>query len=76
VEVAALDEELGRQAGVLLGRSRRSDVIDAALLLLARDGDEVLTSDPGTCSTFRLPLACTSTWCRCNRGTGSLRLVG
>lgn len=47
VEVVALDEGLGRRVGLLLGRSGRSDVVDAALLLLARDGDEVLTSDPG-----------------------------
>ncbi len=45
LEVAALDEELGRRAGVLLGRSRRSDVVDAALVLLASDGDWILTSD-------------------------------
>jgi hypothetical protein len=44
---SSLDVELGRRAGLLLGRGRRSDVIDAALVLLARDGDIVLTSDPG-----------------------------
>jgi hypothetical protein len=27
-------------------RSRSTDVIDAALALLAQDGDEILTSDP------------------------------
>ncbi|HUR75728.1 MAG TPA: hypothetical protein VMZ00_15715, partial [Sporichthya sp.] len=42
----ALDDDLGRRAGVLLGRARQSDVIDAALILLAHDGDEVFTSDP------------------------------
>lgn len=46
LEVAALDEAAGRQAGVLLARAARSDVIDAALVLLASDGDEILTSDP------------------------------
>lgn len=46
VEIAALDEALGRRAGLLLGRSGASDVVDAALVLLAMDGDEVLTSDP------------------------------
>ena len=46
VVVAALDEELGRAAGVLLARAGASDVIDAALVLLASDGDEILTSDP------------------------------
>ncbi len=47
IEVSALDDELGRQAGVLLGRADRADVIDAAVVLLARDGDEIYTSDPG-----------------------------
>ena len=46
LDIAALDETLGRTAGILLGRSRRSDVIDAALVLLAEDGDLLLTSDP------------------------------
>ena len=46
VFVAALDEELGRAAGALLARAGTSDVIDAALVLLVMDGDEVLTSDP------------------------------
>ena len=45
VEVVALDSELGRRAGMLLVRSKTSDVIDAALALLANDGDEILTSD-------------------------------
>ena len=47
VDVQALDDELGRQAGVLLGAARRADVIDAAVVLLAGDGDEIFTSDPG-----------------------------
>jgi hypothetical protein len=47
VEVHPVDDALGRHAGVLLGRARRSDVVDAAVVLLARDGDEVFTSDPG-----------------------------
>lgn len=45
-EVIALDEDLGRRAGVLLGRARQADVVDAAVVLLAKDGDEILTSDP------------------------------
>jgi hypothetical protein len=44
--VEPLDEALGRRAGVLLGRARATDVVDAALVLLARDGDSLLTSDP------------------------------
>jgi hypothetical protein len=47
VEVEPLDEELGRRAGTLLGQTGGRDVIDAAVILLARDGDVVLTSDPG-----------------------------
>jgi hypothetical protein len=47
IEVYPLDDELGRRAGVLLKRSGTSDVIDAALVLLAEDGDEIITSDPG-----------------------------
>lgn len=47
IEVVALDEDLGRRAGVLLGKSRSADVIDAAVVLLAIDGDEIATSDPG-----------------------------
>ena len=40
-----LDEALGRAAGELLRTTRRSDVIDAALVLLAADDDVILTSD-------------------------------
>lgn len=46
LDIEALDAELGRRAGALLARSRSADVIDAALALLAQDGDEILTSDP------------------------------
>lgn len=45
VRIAALDESLGQRAGLLLGRARRADVMDAALVLLASDGDTILTSD-------------------------------
>ncbi|MBA3462299.1 MAG: hypothetical protein H0T46_20220 [Deltaproteobacteria bacterium] len=44
-DVVPLDEELGRRTGVLLGRTRRTDAIDAALILIASDGDTVVTSD-------------------------------
>lgn len=47
LEVVGLDEALGRRAGVLIGRARMADVIDAALVLLATDEDWLLTSDPG-----------------------------
>ncbi len=45
VDVRALDEDLGRLAGQLLGASGGSDVIDAALVMLSSDGDEVVTAD-------------------------------
>jgi hypothetical protein len=45
VEVVPLDDALGRRAGVLLGHVRKKDVVDAALALLAKDGDEILTAD-------------------------------
>lgn len=45
IDVRALDETLGRLAGELLARSGTSDVIDAALVLLAVDGDDIITSD-------------------------------
>jgi hypothetical protein len=46
VAVTALDDRLGRQAGILLARSGLSDAIDAAVVCLAGDGDDILTSDP------------------------------
>lgn len=46
VEVVALDDVLGRRAGALLARSGSDDVMDAAVVLLAGDGDSILTSDP------------------------------
>lgn len=52
VEVVALDETLGRRAGVLLARVSGSDVIDAAVVLLAVDGDDILTSDPDDLATL------------------------
>lgn len=46
VDVRPVDRELGRGAGVLLGRAGTSDPIDATVVLLAEDGDRILTSDP------------------------------
>jgi hypothetical protein len=46
VDVRPLDETLGRASGALLAATNRSDVIDAALVLLADDGDRIVTSDP------------------------------
>lgn len=44
--VAPLDDELGRRAGVLLARSGLVDAIDAALVALCGQGDQIVTSDP------------------------------
>jgi len=46
VNVTPLDDRLGRQAGMLLARTGTCDAIDAAVVCLARDGDDILTSDP------------------------------
>ena len=46
IEVLPLDERLGRLAGQLLAHSGTNDVIDAALVLLAQDGDDIVKSDP------------------------------
>src|SRR5687768_17335248 len=47
VRIEPLDETLGRRAGMLLRRTRTKDVVDAAVVLLAVDGDLIVTSDPG-----------------------------
>jgi hypothetical protein len=46
VDVRAISHENGRQAGVLLGLTGTSDPVDATVVLLARPGDRILTSDP------------------------------
>jgi len=45
VEVVPIGSELGQQAGVLLALTGGSDAIDASVICLAADGDEILTSD-------------------------------
>ncbi len=45
IEVRPLDEQLGRAAGELMRTTRTSDAIDAAVALLAVDGDDVITAD-------------------------------
>ena len=45
IDVRPLDEPLGRAAGQLLGAAGLNDVIDAAVVLLAADGDEIVTVD-------------------------------
>jgi hypothetical protein len=45
IDVRPLDDALGRAAGELLAAAGLSDVIDAAVVLLSADGDEIVTSD-------------------------------
>jgi hypothetical protein len=44
-DVLPLDDDLGRAAGELMAKGRSRDVVDAALVLLAQDGDRIFTSD-------------------------------
>jgi hypothetical protein len=55
-EVAELDAELAKAAGVLCGRAGTSDIVDACLALVARqeravvvtgDAEDMLRLDPG-----------------------------
>lgn len=45
-EIVPIDDDLGRRCGELLGKARTSDPIDAAVVLIASDGEAVVTSDP------------------------------
>jgi predicted nucleic acid-binding protein len=46
VKVVPIDDVLGRKAGMLLARSGLSGAIDASVVGLACDGDDIMTSDP------------------------------
>jgi predicted nucleic acid-binding protein len=46
VEVVPVDLAVGRAAGELLGAAGMSDVIDASLVAICEDSDQVFTSDP------------------------------
>ncbi|MGH8320299.1 MAG: PIN domain-containing protein [Steroidobacteraceae bacterium] len=46
VDVRPIDERMGRDAGALLAKARTDDPIDATVVLVARSGDRILTSDP------------------------------
>jgi predicted nucleic acid-binding protein len=45
MDITPLDDSLGRRAGILLARAHTADVLDAAVVLLASDGDLIATSD-------------------------------
>ncbi|HZA78631.1 MAG TPA: hypothetical protein VE623_19810 [Acidimicrobiales bacterium] len=46
VDQRSLDQPAARRVGQLLGAAATVDVIDAAVIDVATNGDEVLTSDP------------------------------
>lgn len=47
VEIVPLDEQLARSCGELCGASNTSDIIDASVVILARERrDPIITSDP------------------------------
>ncbi len=52
IDVRGLDDALGHAAGELLGHAHRGDVIDAALVSLAGNGDHILSSDPDDLATL------------------------
>jgi hypothetical protein len=52
IDVRPLDDHLGRAAGELIAATQTSDVVDAALVLLASDGDEIVTHDRGDITTL------------------------
>jgi hypothetical protein len=46
VDVRPVDQQTGRDAGILLGAADTADPVDATVALLAGPGDRILTSDP------------------------------
>jgi hypothetical protein len=46
VDVRPVDQQAGRDAGILLGVAGTADPVDATVALLAGSGDRILTSDP------------------------------
>jgi hypothetical protein len=46
VDVRVVDHQVGREAGILLGKANTSDPIDATVVLLAAPGDRILTGNP------------------------------
>jgi predicted nucleic acid-binding protein len=45
VSIQPVDDIMARQAGILLGKSKTRDVVDATLVLIATPGDQIVTSD-------------------------------
>lgn len=46
IDVRAVGSSVGREAGVLLGKSGLTDAVDATVVAVAATGDRILTSDP------------------------------
>jgi predicted nuclease of predicted toxin-antitoxin system len=46
VDVRSVDQAMGRDAGVLLGRAGLRDAVDATVVAVSAAGDRILTSDP------------------------------
>lgn len=51
VDEAEFGREEARRVGALLGQSGTVDVVDASIVDIAVDGDEILTSDPKDIAT-------------------------
>lgn len=46
VDVWSVDQAVGRAAGVLLGQAGTRDAVDASVVAMAANGDQIMTSDP------------------------------
>ena len=46
VDVRPIDGDLARRCGELLATTGTTDPVDAAVVMLARNGDHIVTSDP------------------------------
>ena len=58
VKVGPIQDQDGREAGSLLGRTGTSDPIDATVALLANPGDRILTSDPADLTKLAQAAGC------------------
>ncbi len=44
--IVPIDDVLGKRSGELVARAKTDDPIDAAVVLIAKDGEAIVTSDP------------------------------
>jgi hypothetical protein len=51
-KIEALTEEAGKSIGILLSKSKTSDVVDGHVAILLREGDLCITSDPRDIKTL------------------------